>query len=303
MNPLFTSRPFPEVPGVEVTHRYIDIGKVKIHVAEAGSGQPLLMCHGWPQHWWMWRKQIPFFAPYYRVIVPDMRGFGWSEVTNDGYLKDELAEDLKKLIDALGYTNVRLLSHDWGGWVGFIVCGKYPGLISQHFATNICPIWPKLSLQMIPATLQLNYMFRIAMPYFGQKMLMAGDRFVRYMFDRDRTTVEPIPDAEIKIFSDQFKEPERAKASVKLYRLFLLLEYIPLGLMGKYKNLFVTTPSRILFGQDDGAIALSWLRGYEKNTNDLQIEIVPHTGHFIIDERPDMVNEKAYAFFTDPKYN
>src|SRR5437868_11398757 len=65
-------RPFPNVDGAEVTHRYVDVNGLKIHVAEAGEGEPLFMYHGWPQHWWMWHQQIPFFAKRFRVIVPDM---------------------------------------------------------------------------------------------------------------------------------------------------------------------------------------------------------------------------------------
>jgi len=44
---------FPVVDGIEVEHRFIDIGDVKIHIAEAGEGEPLIMLHGWPQNWWM----------------------------------------------------------------------------------------------------------------------------------------------------------------------------------------------------------------------------------------------------------
>jgi len=294
-------RPFPTVEGVEVTHRYIDIGGLNVHIAEAGQGEPLIMYHGWPQHWWMWRKQFPFFASRFRVIAPDIRGFGWTEATGSGYLKDELADDLVKLIHALGYKRVRLLSHDWGGFIGIIANAKNLGVISQHFALNICPIWPRMDLQLIPATIQLGYMFRIAMPYFGRRMLMRDGTFIRYLMTRGGTRKEGWKDYETSTFSDVFKDPKRAKASTELYGSFLLREFLPLGL-GKYRKYHIKTPSRILFGEKDFAIALSWLRGYEKHVDDFKIELVPETGHFIVDERPDLVNERAMSFFTDPKY-
>jgi pimeloyl-ACP methyl ester carboxylesterase len=105
-------RPFPAVDGINVQHRYVDVDGVKIHLAEAGSGEPLLMYHGWPQNWWMWRKQIPYFASRFRVIVPDMKGFGWSDATTSGYSKDQLADEFVRLIQVLGFNSVRLLSHD-----------------------------------------------------------------------------------------------------------------------------------------------------------------------------------------------
>jgi pimeloyl-ACP methyl ester carboxylesterase len=52
--------PLPDVPGV--THREVDLGDVRIHVAEAGDGPPLLLLHGWPQHWWSWRLLMPALA-------------------------------------------------------------------------------------------------------------------------------------------------------------------------------------------------------------------------------------------------
>jgi pimeloyl-ACP methyl ester carboxylesterase len=294
-------RPFPPIEGVPVTHRFVDIGGLNVHLAEAGEGEPLIMSHGWPQHWWMWRKQIPFFARHFRVIVPDMRGFGWTEAPPGGYLKDDLAEDLVKLVRTLGYQQVRLLSHDWGGWVGFIASAKNPGLITQHFATNIPPIWPKLSFQMLPASVRLGYMLRISMPWFGSRMLMKSGDFVHHLFTRGGTHPKGWTEFEKNVFSDQFKEPERARASAKLYGWFLLREYLPLGL-GTYKKYRLKTPTRVLFGEKDFAISLSWLRGYEKYVDDFEIERVPNTGHFIVDERPELVNERALKFFTDPKY-
>ncbi len=295
-------RPYPPVEGVELTHRFVDIGGCQIHVAEAGAGEPLILYHGWPQHWWMWRKQIPFFARHFRVIVPDMRGFGWSDAPPGGYLKDALADDFVRLVHALGYRQVRLLSHDWGGWVGYIAGAEHPGLISQHFATNIPPIWPKVSWKMIPATLRFGYMFRIAMPFFGPRMLQKSGRFVHHLLTRGGTRREGWTEAEKNAFSEQFSDPARARASAKLYGWFLLKEYIPVGLFGRYRKYRLETPTRLLFGEKDFAIALSWLRGYEKYAHDFQIERVPDAGHFIVDERPDLVNERAFQFFTDKKY-
>ncbi|HMS66100.1 MAG TPA: alpha/beta hydrolase [Ignavibacteria bacterium] len=288
---------FPLVEGIEVTHRFIDIGGIKIHVAEAGEGEPIIMYHGWPQHWYMWKKQIPFFAKHFKVIAADIRGFGWSDAPEKGYTKDELADDLVKLIHALGYKQVRLLSHDWGGWIGFIASAKNPGLITQHFANNIPPVWPKLDLKLIPATIRLWYMLPIAMPFFGQRMLMGSPNYINYLFTRGNTRKEGWTDYEKSVFSDRFKEKDRAYASVKLYRDFLVKEYLPLGL-GKYNKYHLKTPSKILFGEKDFAVSHYWLRGYEKYVDDLQIELVPDTGHFIVDEKPDLVNEKALEFFT-----
>ena len=67
----------PYVPGVR--HRQVRAGDLEMHVAEAGEGDPIVLLHGWPQHWYLWRDVIPLLAPHGRVICPDLRGFGWTD--------------------------------------------------------------------------------------------------------------------------------------------------------------------------------------------------------------------------------
>ena len=83
-----------------------------MHVVEAGppDGDPVLVLHGWPQHWYQWRHQIPALADAgYRVIVPDLRGFGQTEAPPDGYDKENMATDVLNLMDAMGLERVKLL--------------------------------------------------------------------------------------------------------------------------------------------------------------------------------------------------
>ncbi len=288
---------FPVIESTPVNHRFVDIGDIKIHIAEAGEGEPLFMLHGWPQHWYMWKKQIPLFAKHYRVIAADIRGFGWSDAPSKGYLKDELADDLVKLIHKLGYNEARLLSHDWGGWIGFIAAAKNPGLITKHFACNIPPIWSKIDLKMIPATIKLTYMIPIATPYIGPGIQKSGF-YPKLIFKRGNTRKEGWTDEEMNVFSDRFIDISRAKAASKLYRDFLLKEYIPLGL-GKYKKYHMKTPTYCLFGIKDKQVSTAFLRGYEKYADDVTIERVDNAGHFIVDEQPDLVNERALSFFAN----
>jgi len=91
-----------EVPPVAgVTHRYVNAGGVTLHVAEAGEGPPLLLLHGWPQHWWCWRHLIPRLAPQYRILAPDLRGWGFSDAPPGDYAKATLAADIVALLDAM----------------------------------------------------------------------------------------------------------------------------------------------------------------------------------------------------------
>ena len=290
-------RPFPPVAGVE--HRFVEVRGLRVHVAEAGQGEPLVMLHGWPQHWYEWRFQIPVLAQHYRVICPDLRGFGWTDAPASGYDKETLAGDIIALLDALGLEQVRFMGHDWGGWIGFLIGLRQPDRIRRHLALNIAPIWPKVDWRVPIASARFGYMFKIAAPLYGAWLVQHRPGFVHHLLTRTATRAEGWPAAELHAFSDQFQNPARARASVHLYRTFLAQEFFPV-LFGRYHTQRLKTPTLLLFGAKDFAIATSWLRGYEPYVDDFKIELVEGVGHFIADEQPDLVNQRALAFFGAP---
>ncbi len=96
-------------------------------------------------------------------------------------------------------------------------------------------------------------------------------------------------------FARKLAEPARARAAVKLYRTFYFHEFLPVGL-GRYRAARLTVPTRILFGADDFALSTRLLRGHEPHADDLEVELVPGCGHFIADERPELVAKRARSF-------
>jgi pimeloyl-ACP methyl ester carboxylesterase len=158
------ARPFPLVPSV--THRFLTAGGIRLHVAEAGAtgGEPVLLLHGFPEHWYAWRHVLPLLTSEFRLICPDMRGFGWSDAPRDGYRKDELAEDLIALLDALDIGRTRLVGHDWGGFVGFLACMSRPARFVRFIALSITPPWPPAGPPSPLVMLRLSYQLVIAAP-------------------------------------------------------------------------------------------------------------------------------------------
>ncbi len=87
----------PELEGV--AHREVKAGGLRVHVAEAGSGDPVVLLHGWPQHWYEWRHVIPLLAGERRVICPDLRGFGWTDAPDGPVDAETFATDTVALLD------------------------------------------------------------------------------------------------------------------------------------------------------------------------------------------------------------
>ena len=155
----------PHVTGVE--HRFVNAGGVRTHVALAGEGPPVLMLHGWPQHWYLWRDVIPTVAPHARLIAPDFRGFGWSEVPKDGYEKDQLKRDVLAVLDELGVDEFTVAGHDWGAYVGFLLALEHPDRVRALLAMNVLPPWPARDRKVALDAWRFLYMPVLSTPGLG----------------------------------------------------------------------------------------------------------------------------------------
>jgi len=295
----FMAAPITEPPVVEgVTHRWVETRGLRFHVAEAGSGEdPVLLLHGWPQHWYEWRELMPALAGRRRVLAMDLRGFGWSDAPRHGYEKENLATDVLAVLDQLGLERVKLVGHDWGGWIGFLLCLREPERFERFLALNIPHPWVQLR-NALPHSLRLAYQGFVMAPGVGYLAHRRG-RFVRLALKSGGSDGSFWDEQALASFADNLAEPDRARAAVQMYRVFNLREIGPI-LRGRYAEKRLTVPTRMLFGTDDAAIHPDLLRGYEAHADEMEVEFVPGCGHFIADERPELVAERARAFFADP---
>ena len=100
---------------------------IRFHIAEAGDGPLVVLLHGFAQYWWSWRHQLPGLAAAgYRVVAPDLRGYGDSDRPPRGYDAFTLAADVAGLIRALGERNAVVVGHGYGGVTGFNTAAMYP---------------------------------------------------------------------------------------------------------------------------------------------------------------------------------
>jgi pimeloyl-ACP methyl ester carboxylesterase len=278
-------RPPPDLPGVR--HAEHDLPtRVRLHVAEAGDpGAPaLLAVHGWPQHWWMWRKLIPALAAHRRVLLPDLRGLGWSGIPADGdYTKGRMAEDLLALLDLLGIERAGYLGHDWGGWTGWLLALRAPERLERLMAVSIPHPWPPRGAALLNAW-RILYQPPLAAPVVGPALV---PRFARLALGRsmDAATAE--------VYAAVLDDPERAEASSLVYRHFLLRD-LPGMAAGEPGS--VDLPVKLLSGRGDPAVHPSLLGDLARHAPQADVEIVDG-GHFLVDERPALVADRARAWF------
>jgi pimeloyl-ACP methyl ester carboxylesterase len=267
---------------------------IDFHVAEAGSGNDVVLClHGWPQHWYEWRQLLPALADRHRVLALDLRGFGWSDAPRDGYEKEEMASDVLAVLDALGIERVKLVGHDWGGWIGFLLCLREPQRFERFLALNIVPPWIGLRATIGHAW-RFWYQQLVLAPGVGYALHRQGD-FVKRVLVGGSEVKDSWDEETLAIFADRFTEPARARAAVQVYRVFNWREALPM-LRGRYARQRLTVPTRLVFGSDDFVLRPSMLAGYQRHAEEMEVVLVPGCGHFIADERPELVAEHAREF-------
>jgi pimeloyl-ACP methyl ester carboxylesterase len=253
----------------------------------------VLLLHGWPQHWYEWRGLVPALSDRYRLLMPGLRGLGWTEVTQNGYEKENLARDQIALLDALGIERVKLIGHDWGGYAGFLLCLLAPERVERYVATNIVHPWPKPSARGLLNIWRMAYQLPLVAPLIGPRITRKRG-FVKLMLNGAKKGV--FTDEELEAFEAPYRDPARSIVTAKYYRSFQLHD-LPRLVRGHWRAYRLSVPTLLLFGTGDFAIPPASLDGYEPYADDMRVETVPDTGHFIVDAVPDLVAERALEFF------
>jgi pimeloyl-ACP methyl ester carboxylesterase len=286
-----TPSSIPEIAGVN--HRFVEVEGVHLHVAEAGSGEPLLLLHGWPQHWWSWRLMFTRLAERYHVLAPDLRGFGWSDAPPGEYAKTTFAADVLALLDVEGLERVKIIGHDWGGYTAFLLALAHPERVERLLALDIPPLWggpPRPRQLALP--LLASYQALLATPL-GPRMLIRSPQFVRTLIRASSAPRARWSRQELDVYANVLREPARARASSACYRTFLTREAPALLRRAHPGELRVPTllamgarsPIRLVLDPRPGP--------------NLRVETIPAAGHFLPEEAPEEVLRLVDAWFAD----
>jgi pimeloyl-ACP methyl ester carboxylesterase len=263
-----------------VVHIDVRVDRSRWHVAVAGDpdAPPMVLLHGWPQNWWMWRKVVGPLAAQHRVYMPDLRGFGWSDAPAGTYSKMGLAADVERLLDVLEIDRCVLVGHDWGGFVTWLTAVRAPERLERIVALNIIHPWWKLE-RSLKGIASGAYQLPVIAPVVNR---FAQPRMLGLM---RRVGAAHWSDTEVRLYGDQWRRPEHAAAATALYRTFLRRE-LPALTAGGYVKRRVDIPVTYATGDNDPVITPERARGAERHCSDLHFEVVPDGGHFLPEEKP-----------------
>ena len=122
-----------------VRHDRVGAAGVTLHVARAGEGPPVLLLHGFPEHWRSWQRLIgPIANAGFTAVAPDLRGYNQSDRPRSraAYGIDALVADVVALVRGTGARRVRLVGHDWGGVVAWVVAARHPEVVERLAILN-----------------------------------------------------------------------------------------------------------------------------------------------------------------------
>ncbi len=284
---------FPEPPPCDGVRRsFVEARGVAFHLTEAGSrdGRPVLLLHGWPQHHWVWRDLLANPPAGLRLIAPDLPGYGWSGPAPHRWAKDDVAADLIGLVEALAIERCLLVGHDWGGFISHLICLLAPERIDAHLVLNVGHPWNS-SRTVLPHLWRM-LLYQPPIAAFGAALTRRTRFIERGPFGAGVTGGAIDPDT-VAIYADRFRDPVCARAGQDTYRTFLVREMAERARRPETRRSRV--PTRCLFGLDDFAVHPSLAAAETAKADDYRFEPVPGCGHFIADQRPELVRERLVS--------
>ena len=303
---------------------------VNLRCVVDGNGPLVLMVHGWPESWYSWRRQIgPVRDAGYRVVVPDVRGYGGSDAPHavEAYDMDSMVGDVLGLVDHFGDEQAILFGHDWGASIVWSTAALHPDRVRAVAALSV-PYSPRGKMSSIALWRQIyagRFFYQIYFQEPGvaeaefeadirtslRKIYYAGSGdSPRGMFRSDKRPDErmlddlPDPAALPSWLTEQDIDYYVSQFQISGFR----------GPLNRYRNqqrdwerltamsgAHINRPACFIAGRRDGVLKFipnfDLVENMKRWVDDLRVcEIIDGAGHWIQQERPDEVTKLLLGF-------
>lgn len=285
---------------VDLRHRHVVTNGVRLHVVEAGpeSGPPAVLLHGFPEFWEGWTRQIgPLARAGFRVIVPDLRGYGLSEKPPgvESYRVSTLQEDVAGLIRALGYERAHVVGHDWGGIIAWALALRQPEVIDRLVILNAPhPAAYRRALRRPAQWMRSWYVLFFQLPWLPERLL---PRFGRWAL-RGTNPAAYLPD-ERRRYEEAWAQPGAATAMLNYYRAMVRRGGLGRGGGGGAVPL-IRVPTLVLWGERDVALLPELASGLEEWVPGVRVVRFPRASHWVMRDEPLRVNNLLLEFLSGP---
>jgi pimeloyl-ACP methyl ester carboxylesterase len=284
-------------------HKYADVNNIRIHYVTVGKGKLILFLHGFPEFWYEWKNQLAEFGRDYQAVAPDMRGYNLSSkpAEVEQYRMKYLIEDIRALAEYLGSKKFILVAHDWGAGVAWpfairhpdylekliIINGPHPVIFTRELRDN--PEQQKASryIMVHRAPQAEEILSRDNYGELASSLLQNGLK-QGYFTEEDR-----------KEYIEAWSQPGALTGGLNYYRAARLGPFTGEtdDILSADPSLFtVKVPTLVIWGEKDKWLLTGNLEGLEKYVPNLTIKRIPDGSHWVIHEKPEMVNSYIREF-------
>jgi len=281
------SPPLPAAPGFD--HLIVQTPGLRNHVAIIGEGKPVVLLHGFPQHWWQWRAVAPAIAARgYRVICPDLRGAGWTVADDPRVERETRLRDLLALMDVLDIERAHLVSHDMSAITALQLTYYHPERVRTAVQLAVPPGFFSFSPRLIPG-------FRHLPSFIWHRpgACLSGIFSEAYV-------ARPMSQATVEAHLAPMRLPDIDGAVRPLTRSMVLPEAIRM-LLGVYRRQRLTVPTLVVFGRRDRPWTEETMthvcRNPQRYADRVEFAYVDNAAHFISDDAPTAVADLAIDWF------
>src|SRR5258705_4972566 len=294
-----------ENSGASIRHGYASVNGIRLHYAEAGSGDKLvILLHGFPEFWYSWRKQLHALSGSFHLVAPDLRGFNLSDKPSrvDDYKIDKIVPDVIGLIDHFGAKLAAIVGHDWGEGVAWAVAMNHPERVSRLVILQvpIAAAWrANMSLRQL---LRSWYMFFFQIPRLPEWLISRQDyKAIEQTFTEKVIRKNSFTRDDIERYKEAARQPGALTGAVNYYRANVLDRLLPEKPENKPNpnQGRVRVPTLFIFAERDFAIIPATVRGLDKYIDAYYREVrIPDSGHWVQNEAPAEVNAALLEFLT-----
>ncbi len=271
---------------VNIVHDVAAVNGIHIHYRKAGDGPLIVLLHGWPQTGHCWRHILSALAETHTVLAPDLRGYGLSDKPTTGYDKRTMAADMSALIESLGFVSAAVVGHDRGARVSHRWALDRPDQVSRLVLLDIIPtreMWLRMDAAL--ARRCFHWLFHLQ-PDLPERL--AGPDipgYLGYFYEHWTINRHAFPPDVIAEYVRSFSVPGALRASLDDYRAVDLDSTHDEADFGRR----LPMPLLALWGSESFLQNIPALEIWHQYAEDVRDQAIANCGHFIPEERPDLL--------------
>lgn len=269
--------------------RFAEVNGVKLHYLIAGTGDPVVLLHGYAETSQMWRPLFPGLVKNHTVIAPDLRGFGKSAAPETGYTKKELAQDIHALVKSLGYPKIKIVGHDIGLMVAYAYAAQYPAEVDRIVLMDafLPGVGDWKNVWLLRDLWHFHFYGKTALA-----LVKGRERIYLEHFWNDFAAdpAKSVPERDRKFYAKAYAQPGHMKAGFEVFRAF---EKDADDFAGFAKTK-LSIPMLVLSGEKAGGTFL--IEQGKLVAVNVEGVIVTGSGHWLMEEAPGQVIPKLVDF-------